>query len=154
MDEPLHPPAPPLQWTLLSDHGHVLACLLTRPEVTIPEIVLRTGIDWRAAQRVLRQLERAGYVCHHNASVGSIYRLKPDLPRHQPFALQRELGELLALIACATPGSPSLRRATGWCSASAPARMRLGALNRHLVAARRERRTLTRTRRIAATRPR
>ena len=131
---------PALQWTILSEHGLVLACLLTRSEATVLEIMLRTGLDWRAAQRALRQLEHAGYICHSGISLAITYRIKQEPPLQRPLALRCKLGDLLALVAYATPEPSTPAAAPARHSARAPVWAHFSELTRRLVSARSSRR--------------
>ena len=52
----------PAPWTFLTNHAHVLICLSQSPAVRIQEIADQVGITYRAVQRILDDLEEAGYI--------------------------------------------------------------------------------------------
>ncbi|MCX5743953.1 MAG: winged helix-turn-helix domain-containing protein [Proteobacteria bacterium] len=54
-------PAAP-SWTFLSNHAHVLLCIAQDADVTIRALSDQVGITERAVQRILSELQHAGYV--------------------------------------------------------------------------------------------
>ena len=49
-------------WTFLSNHGHVLLCIAQEPEIRLRDVAERVGITERAVQRIVADLEEAGYL--------------------------------------------------------------------------------------------
>lgn len=75
--------------TLLTNHGHVLVCIAARPEIRIREIAAQTGITERAAQRIIGELEEAGFLSH--TRVGRRNRYEVDTHRKSGHPLERHL---------------------------------------------------------------
>ena len=48
-------------WTLLSNHGHVLLCIAQEPEIRLRDVAERVGITERAVQRIVADLDESGY---------------------------------------------------------------------------------------------
>ncbi len=49
-------------WTLFSNHGHVLVCLARDNEVRLRSVADDVGITERAVQKIVRELQQAGFV--------------------------------------------------------------------------------------------
>ncbi|MGB5380540.1 MAG: helix-turn-helix domain-containing protein [Acidimicrobiia bacterium] len=76
-------------WALLTNHGHVLMSIADQPEIRIREIAARTGITERAAQRIIGDLEAAGFVSH--IRVGRRNRYEVDVECKSAHPLERHL---------------------------------------------------------------
>ena len=91
------------RWTFLSNHAHVLVCLAADPRIRIQEIAARVGITYRGVQRILRELEEAGYVSHERArddARSNVYRVERSLPLRHPLERHQRISALLDI---ATP---------------------------------------------------
>ena len=51
-----------IPWTFLTNHTHVLICLLEDDHVRLKDVALEVGITERAAIRIVSDLEEAGYL--------------------------------------------------------------------------------------------
>ncbi len=49
-------------WTLFSNHGHVLVCLARDSEARLRDVAMDVGITERAAQKIVRDLQDSGMV--------------------------------------------------------------------------------------------
>lgn len=49
-------------WTFFTNHAHVLFCLAADPMLRLREVADLVGITERAAQRIVSELEEAGYL--------------------------------------------------------------------------------------------
>jgi len=49
-------------WTFLTNHAHVLLCISQDQDILLREVAARVGITERAAQQVVTDLVRAGYL--------------------------------------------------------------------------------------------
>lgn len=68
-------------WTLFSNHGHVLFCLSRNPQARLRDVAADVGITERAVQKIVRDLQdvdmisvtkngrRNSYRIHHSASL-------------------------------------------------------------------------------------
>ncbi len=50
------------EWTFLSNHSHVLICIARDPDSRVRDIADHVGLTVRAVQRILVELEKAGFV--------------------------------------------------------------------------------------------
>jgi len=88
----------PPQWTFLSNHGHVLLCLAKDDAVLMRTVAEVVGITERAVQRLVRELEEAGYVVRVKDGRQNRYVVKRHLKLRHPLESHREVGELIALV--------------------------------------------------------
>lgn len=86
-------------WTFLTNHAHVLICLAADPEARLREIADVVGITERAVQRILAELEEAGYIEREREGRRNHYRLDRKLPLRHPLEAHRTIGALLDLLA-------------------------------------------------------
>ena len=89
--------AAPARWTFLTNHAHVLLCLSDGPEVRVRDVALRVGITERAVQRILAELEDAGYIQRSREGRRNVYAVRADLPLRHPIEAHRDVESLLAL---------------------------------------------------------
>jgi predicted transcriptional regulator len=90
-------PAPP-SWTFLTNHAHVLLCVARDAEVRIRDLATQVGITERAVQRILAELEEAGYLSHEKIGRRNTYRVRTNLPLRHPIERHRKIAALVALI--------------------------------------------------------
>ncbi|HRC61738.1 MAG TPA: winged helix-turn-helix domain-containing protein [Dehalococcoidia bacterium] len=86
------------QWTFLTNHAHVLICIARDPDVRLRDVADAVGITERAAQRIVQELETAGYLEHERVGRRNSYRLNPQLPLRHPLDREHRLAELLEAI--------------------------------------------------------
>jgi DNA-binding transcriptional ArsR family regulator len=91
------------QWTFLTNHAHVLLCVSKNPNVRLRDVATMVGITERAAQRIVAELEEAGYLKRERDGRRNLYRLNSDMPLRHPLDRDHHIGELLATFA--SPGS-------------------------------------------------
>jgi len=85
-------------WTFLTNHTHVLLCLVRQPEGTLRQVADRVGITERAVQRIVRDLEQAGVLTRTRRGRRNSYAVNPDFHLRHPLEARRTVGELLALL--------------------------------------------------------
>ncbi len=83
------------QWTFLTNHAHVLLCVSKNPNVRLREVAELVGITERAAQRIVSELETAGYVERERDGRRNVYRVNPEMPLRHPLDLNHHISELL-----------------------------------------------------------
>lgn len=97
-------------WTFLTNHGHVLVCIATDPGARGRDIAARVGITERAAQAIIADLVREGYVTRTRVGRRNRYEINPARPLRHPVERPHSIGELLQLVAGLE--APQRRRAT------------------------------------------
>lgn len=85
-------------WTFLTNHSHVLLCLAEDPEARMRDVAARVGITERAVQRIVSELEAAGYLVRHREGRRNRYEVEGNLPLRHPVEGHRNLEALIRLI--------------------------------------------------------
>jgi len=95
---------PAAPWTFLTNHAHVLICLALEPDSRIQDVAEQVGITYRAVQRILDELEAAGYIARgrkKDDARSNEYRVNLSLPLRHP--VERH-STVAALVELGTPG--------------------------------------------------
>lgn len=90
--------AGPNSWTFLTNHSHVLLCIAENPDIRLRDVADRVGITERATQRIVAELEDAGYVSHERIGRRNRYEVHPDLPLRHPLEEHLSIGALLRVL--------------------------------------------------------
>ena len=93
-------------WTFLTNHSHVLLCVAANPDILTRDIAQLVGITERSAQRIISELEEAGYVSHSKVGRRNHYEVHPEKPLRHP------LEEHLAIEAILDVLTPSISAKT------------------------------------------
>lgn len=86
------------RWTFLTNHSHVLILLAQHPDLVLREVAARVGITERAVQRIIGELEEAGYVTREKAGRQNTYRLNLDRPLRHPIEGHRTIGDVVRVV--------------------------------------------------------
>lgn len=86
------------RWTFLTNHAHVLLCVAADPNVRLREVAARVGITERATQRIVAELEAAGYLSHKKVGRRNRYEVNASLPLRHPLEDHLEIGALLRVL--------------------------------------------------------
>jgi DNA-binding MarR family transcriptional regulator len=86
------------EWTFLTNHAHVLICIVDKPEARMRDIAERVAITERAVQRIIRDLESAGYVQRIRTGRRNRYKVRKSLPLRHAIEKHRRISALLRLI--------------------------------------------------------
>jgi DNA-binding transcriptional ArsR family regulator len=86
-------------WTFLTNHSHVLVCLVADPDATVEEVARRVGITERSARRIIGDLEAADYLTRERVGRRNRYRFDPRKRLRHPVERHRTVGALLDLVA-------------------------------------------------------
>lgn len=71
-------------WTLFSNHGHVLFCLARDKEARLRDVAADVGITERAVQKIVRDLQDGGMISVTKSGRRNRYRIHKKQPlRHQ-----------------------------------------------------------------------
>jgi DNA-binding MarR family transcriptional regulator len=87
------------EWSFLTNHGQVLLCIADDAGSTLREIGERVGITERAAHRIVGELEASGYLSRERNGRRNRYTLRPHLPLPDPVARERQIGDLIEVLA-------------------------------------------------------
>jgi len=86
------------RWTFLTNHAHVLVLLRAQPEQILREVARQVGITERAVQRIIQDLEAAGFIRRQKIGRQNQYEVLADQPLRHPIEAHRTIGDLLRLI--------------------------------------------------------
>jgi uncharacterized membrane protein len=87
------------RWDFLTNHAHVLVCVARDPGARLRDIAAAVGITERAAHRIVTELVDEGYVARERRGRRNHYEVRARQPLPHPLAEEREVGELLELLA-------------------------------------------------------
>lgn len=90
--------SPSASWTFLTNHAHVLLCLVENPEARMREVALRVGITERAVQRIVAELEEAGYLSRMREGRANRYLVHDDLFLRHPVEGHCTIAELIGMV--------------------------------------------------------
>lgn len=85
-------------WTFLTNHAHVLLSIASEPGVRMRDVALAVGITERAVQRIVADLEQAGYLERIREGRRNKYEVRADLPLRHPIESHRRVRALLQLV--------------------------------------------------------
>ncbi len=85
-------------WTFLTNHAHVLICIADNPEVRMRDVAARVGVTERAVQRIVSELEEAGYLSHERVGRCNRYMVHTALPLRHPIEQHCMVSSLLKPI--------------------------------------------------------
>ena len=86
------------EWTFLTNHAHVLICIVDEPETRMRDIAQKVAITERAVQRIVVDLEEAGYIQRKRTGRRNRYKVRKNLPLRHPIEKHRRVSALLNLI--------------------------------------------------------
>jgi len=82
-------------WTLLSNHAHVLVAICKDPDARQKDIAYAVGITIGAVQRIVTDLEEAGYLVHEKVGRRNHYHVVDDVPLRHPLESHHTLRDLI-----------------------------------------------------------
>ncbi len=85
------------EWSLITNHGLVLAAISRDSNQTIREIGDAAGITERTAYGIVVDLEKAGYIKRTKVGTRNMYAINPDMPLVSRLS-DASVGDLLALF--------------------------------------------------------
>jgi DNA-binding Lrp family transcriptional regulator len=85
------------EWSLITNHGLVLAAISRDARQTIREIGDTVGITERTAYGIVVDLEKAGYIKITKVGTRNTYAINPEMPLISRLS-DASVGDLLALF--------------------------------------------------------
>jgi DNA-binding Lrp family transcriptional regulator len=86
-------------WTFFSNHGHVLVCLERDHKARLRDVAREVGITERAVQKIVRDLQDAGYLEVSKQGRCNRYRINKRRSLRHGLVSHCSVGKLLALVA-------------------------------------------------------
>lgn len=86
------------EWTFLTNHAHVLLCVVRDPQARLRDVAEQVGITERAVQRIVADLVEAGYLKRSREGRRNRYRLHSEAPLRHPMDRDTAIGQLVALL--------------------------------------------------------
>lgn len=90
-------------WTFFSNYGHVLVCLARNREARLRDVAAKVGITERAVQKIVRDLQDAGFVTVSKQGRCNRYRINRRKSLRHDLESHCTVGKLLALVSRAVP---------------------------------------------------
>jgi hypothetical protein len=85
-------------WTFLTNHAHVLLCVSRDPTARLRDVAEVVGITERATQRIVAELEAAGYLTRKRDGRRNRYDVHPGVPLRHPLERDHTVGEILDVL--------------------------------------------------------
>ena len=85
-------------WTFLTNHAHVLIAISRDPELRQRDIGDLVGITEGAVQRIVHELEDAGYLVRERVGRRNRYEVRGGLPLRHDLEQGHTIDELLAAV--------------------------------------------------------
>lgn len=99
------------QWTLFSNHGHVLVVLSRDANARLRDVAIEVGITERAVQKIVRDLQDVGMLSVSKQGRRNCYTLHGSQPLRHALEEHCTVGQLMALVnADLDPAQPSVHQ--------------------------------------------
>ena len=85
-------------WTFLSNHTHVLVCLVADGAQTLRDVAAKVGLTERGVQRIVAELEQAGVLERERDGRRNVYKIDQQAPLRHPLEAHCQIGALLRLV--------------------------------------------------------
>ena len=85
-------------WTFFSNYGHVLVCLSRNNKARLRDVALEVGITERAVQKIVRDMQDAGFITVSKQGRCNRYRLNKRKSLRHGLESHCNIGKLLALV--------------------------------------------------------
>ncbi|MFF7992502.1 helix-turn-helix transcriptional regulator [Kitasatospora xanthocidica] len=107
--------APGGSWTFLTNHARVLVQIARDPGIRVRDIAARCLLTERAVQRIIADLEQAGYLSHERRGRANHYHVIDGKQLRHPADSGPTIAELLATLlrSSADGGSPAPKAGPG-----------------------------------------
>jgi len=85
-------------WTFLTNHSHVLLCLVESPSIKMREIAEKVGITERAVQNIIADLRKEGYIDREKKGRRNKYKINTEMHLKHPLEEHKTMADLIRLI--------------------------------------------------------
>ena len=85
-------------WTIFSNHGHVLVCLSRDSEARLRDVAADVGLTERAVQKIVRDLQECGMISVSKHGRRNRYRIDHKMTLRHDLENNCTVGALLGLI--------------------------------------------------------
>ena len=86
------------EWTFLTNHLHVLLVIASRGEIVLREVATLVGITERAVQKIVMELEDAGYLIRERVGRVNHYTVDLNRPLRHHLEKQHTVGALIRIL--------------------------------------------------------
>jgi hypothetical protein len=86
-------------WTFFSNHGHVFFCLARNGDVRLRDVATDVGITERAVQKIVKDLQQAGYIEVRKQGRCNRYRINRRKSLRHPLESHCSVSKLVNLVA-------------------------------------------------------
>jgi hypothetical protein len=86
------------EWSFLTKHARVLACIAHDPGVRLRDIATMLGITERSAFGIVNDLVTEGYVLKDKDGRRNRYQVQHHLPLREVMGRERSIGEVLEIL--------------------------------------------------------
>ncbi len=86
------------RWTFLSNHAHVLLCIVRDPDARVRDIAAKVGITQRAVQRILSELEEVEILTRERHGRRNRYLVNVCQPLRHPLERHCTIGQLMSAL--------------------------------------------------------
>ena len=97
-------------WTLFSNHGHVLVCLAADSEARLRDVAADVGITERAVQKIVRDLQSCGMISVTKHGRRNRYRIHHKKTLRHDLEAHCTIGSLLKLVIRNKPDRREVKR--------------------------------------------
>ncbi|MDH3901696.1 MAG: hypothetical protein OEU84_06635 [Xanthomonadales bacterium] len=85
-------------WTIFSNHGHVLVCLTRNPEARLRDVAADVGITERAVQKIVRDLQDGGMISITKNGRRNCYSIHKKQPLRHPLEAECKIKDLIRVV--------------------------------------------------------
>ena len=96
-------------WTFLTNQAHVLVCIAQDPHARMRDVAAKVRITERAVQRIVAELEEAGYLSHARDGRTNWYTVHTDLPLRHPVERHCRISTLIGIVLTHRKGETGIR---------------------------------------------
>ncbi|AWW36203.1 MULTISPECIES: winged helix-turn-helix domain-containing protein [Streptomyces] len=91
-------PEPHTGWTFITNHARVLAAIADDHNARVRDIAAHCRLTERAVQKIIADLEQAGYLSHRREGRSNSYRIEPSKVLRHPAEAGLTVASLLGLL--------------------------------------------------------